>query len=249
MKRLVLKKSVLAILLTCNLSAFAQDFQVGDLSYRIVSGEKKTVTVSSCHNELDPIIDGGEEDDDVIFDAKPRHKAAPAGTYEETIPQTVTHSGTEYTVVGIDANAFQGREHLSIVSLPATLTFIGSEAFSGCKALQSITCYVKTPISISSNVFDSVNRTSCTLTVYRSSLPAYKSASVWREFLLSSMDDPYIVGDVNQDGKISVADIVGIVTIINGRDASKLNIDAANVNGDAVIDIKDIDALRKLISE
>ncbi|MDB4180958.1 leucine-rich repeat protein [Flavobacteriaceae bacterium] len=59
----------------------------------------------------------------------------PEGTV--TIPATVTHSGTEYTVRSIGAQAFDFCTDLTAVSIPDTVTSIGDGAFVFC-ALESI---------------------------------------------------------------------------------------------------------------
>lgn len=51
-----------------------------------------------------------------------------------------------------------------------------------------------------------------------------------------------ILGDVNNDGKLSIADIVGIIRIING-DTTGLNIDAADYDQNGIIEKADADRL------
>ncbi len=46
------------------------------------------------------------------------------------IPKTVTYNGTTYTVTGIGNNAFRGCQDLTSVSLPNSITTIGTQAFS-----------------------------------------------------------------------------------------------------------------------
>lgn len=46
-----------------------------------------------------------------------------------TVPETVTHDGTTYTVTGIGEQAFMGCQSLAFVSIPATVTYIGEQAF------------------------------------------------------------------------------------------------------------------------
>ena len=85
----------------------------------------------------------------------------PEGTV--TIPATVTHSGTEYTVRSIGAQAFDFCTDLTAVSIPDTVTSIGRNTFLRCRNLSSVTignavtsigvsafygCYKLTAISI-----------------------------------------------------------------------------------------------------
>ncbi len=55
-----------------------------------------------------------------------------------SIPAEVEFGGRRYIVGIIDFDAFQNREELKSLSLPPTITFIGSRAFSGCQNLEDI---------------------------------------------------------------------------------------------------------------
>ena len=55
------------------------------------------------------------------------------------IPASVTYNGKVYTVVGLDTDALINSKKLLTLSLPATVTSIGTRAFTLCNALQSIT--------------------------------------------------------------------------------------------------------------
>ena len=51
------------------------------------------------------------------------------------------------------------------------------------------------------------------------------------------------IGDVNRDGRINVADVMGLVTILLEKDNEKpyrFDHDAANFNGDATISVTDV---------
>ncbi|MBO5333600.1 MAG: leucine-rich repeat domain-containing protein [Clostridia bacterium] len=60
---------------------------------------------------------------------------APAGAI--TIPETVTHNGYEYTVTGIESDAFY-MSLFTTVTLPSTITYIGDYAFSTCDYLENV---------------------------------------------------------------------------------------------------------------
>jgi uncharacterized repeat protein (TIGR02543 family) len=68
------------------------------------------------------------------------------------------------------------------LTLPAGLTSIGSWAFYGCSGFTSVTNLSLTPQSISSDVFGNVSISSIALRVPATSLAAYQSAQVWRDF-------------------------------------------------------------------
>lgn len=62
----------------------------------------------------------------------------------------------------------------------------------------------------------------------------------------------FLVGDVNRDGAVSIADVTALVNIILGKakypeDNDKYDFEAANVNGDKTISIADVTALVNII--
>jgi len=70
------------------------------------------------------------------------------------------------------------------LSIPESVVSIGSGAFYLCSALTSIYVYSKVPIdiSLSSSVFQSINKTTCYLYVPIASKRAYQAASQWQDF-------------------------------------------------------------------
>nr|MCR4665092.1 leucine-rich repeat domain-containing protein [Paludibacteraceae bacterium] len=55
------------------------------------------------------------------------------------IPEQVSYNNRDYTVIGIDEQAFYQQQNLTSVVIPATVTSIGSSAFEGCSSLNSVT--------------------------------------------------------------------------------------------------------------
>ena len=92
---------------------------------------------------------------------------------------TTLNIGNEVTT--IPANSFSSSK-LTTLTIPASVTSIGSFAFSGCSGLTQIINYAQTPQNISPNVFTDVNKTTCTLYVLSDSQAAYETAMVWRDF-------------------------------------------------------------------
>ncbi len=60
---------------------------------------------------------------------------APAGNI--TIPATVTYKGDEYTVTGVESEAFY-QSMFTTITLPSTITYIGDYAFSTCDYLEKV---------------------------------------------------------------------------------------------------------------
>ena len=93
-----------------------------------------------------------------------------------TIPSSV--NGCSVTSIG--NNAFENSQGLTSVTIPSSVTSIGDGAFQNCDNLTSIFIHVRTPLSITENVF--TNRANATLKVPDGSMVAYKAANYWKEF-------------------------------------------------------------------
>ena len=64
------------------------------------------------------------------------------------------------------------------------------------------------------------------------------------------MSEKLIIGDVNGDGSVSVADVTALVNIILGKDsgnASASQPQVADVNGDGSVSVADVTALVNII--
>ena len=67
-------------------------------------------------------------------------------------------------------------------------------------------------------------------------------------FRLTYLGPSVLIGDVNNDGSITIADVTALVNIILGKDAEgQYNHNAADVNGDSTITIADVTALVNII--
>jgi hypothetical protein len=115
------------------------------------------------------------------------------------------------TVSRIGSFAFQECSNLASIVIPEGVTSIGLHAFSECGLtsvilpstlssidnaftscpLKSITNLNPVPIDITSGVFRYVNISACKLYVPKNSVPLYKKAPVWRDFIVRGI--PFLV--------------------------------------------------------
>ena len=98
------------------------------------------------------------------------------------IPETVTHSGTTYTVTGIGHTAFYGCTAVTHISLPKTLTKIDSKAFFGCSSLSSVYCHAMTPPTLHSDAFNATAYSNVQIYVPTSVTSAYAASTNWSNF-------------------------------------------------------------------
>ena len=54
------------------------------------------------------------------------------------IPESVTYENVNYSVTGIENNAFEGCSGLTSITIPNSVTHIGSGAFKDCSSLLSV---------------------------------------------------------------------------------------------------------------
>lgn len=146
--------------------------------------------------------------------------------------------------------SFYSCENLQAVTLPINLTELGDGAFNNCNNLKSVTVEWTEPIPLMSGSTFS-NCTNCTLYVPDGCKAAYQAANYWRDFKeIREMSEKTIIGDVNGDGSISVADVTALVNIILGKDSGNTSASqpqVADVNGDGSISVADVTVLVNII--
>ena len=74
-----------------------------------------------------------------------------------------------------------------------------------------------------------------------------QSTTPARSSLTVTKGQAYMIGDVNCDGRLSVADVTTLISYVLGGSPDPFNLDAANVNGDDRINIGDVTGLISII--
>ena len=78
--------------------------------------------------------------------------------------------------------AFGYCSSLTSVTLPNSITSIGSSAFSWCESLKEVICYAEKVPEMGEKVFDNTPQNKATLYVLADALEDYKAAEQWKEF-------------------------------------------------------------------
>lgn len=84
----------------------------------------------------------------------------------------------------IDISTLSWCTNLKYLKIGDNVTNIGSYAFAWCEQLKTIVNYTPIPPIIEENVFQGLNRSSCTLYVPANSIDLYKRSMVWEDFII-----------------------------------------------------------------
>lgn len=164
-----------------------------------------------------------------------------------SVPEKMTHEGTEYAVTGIaerafrdckgmysltlpkslrqvEQKSFEGCAGLAEIVLPGNVRQIGAAAFHGCKQLREIKLESRVPIALSEKEtpFDSRHYQSVVLVVPNGTVDAYKSSAVWKEFAtIRESDVNAVTPPVHVPQASSVVYDLNGVRVLPQRDAQQ----------------------------
>ena len=160
-----------------------------------------------------------------------------AGTSLEAIDLTGVSALGDY--------ALYNNDRVSVVELPASTTWLGTRAMAGMTGMTAITSNAAEVPALGQDVWLGVNQSQIPLTVPNSAIAQYKEAEQWKEFMIA--DPGWLVGDVNLDGEVNIADVNAVVSIIQGNPADEGTLQRADVNEDGEINIADINLIINII--
>lgn len=140
-------------------------------------------------------------------------------------------------VTSIGDHAFEGCYYMSSFSLPSSLTHIGDSAF---KTVSDIVHHVyvsaRTPLAIPDVFFGRSDEDY--LYVPKGSKAAYMAADYWNHFNVIEMTG--VRGDLNFDGKVTVADVMVLIDIIVGRESVFRPVYLCDLNIDNKVTVADV---------
>ena len=142
------------------------------------------------------------------------------------------------SVTRIGSEAFSGCTNLQKVHIGKSVKTIGEFAFNKCTNITQISSEAVVPPACESGVFFYINTSKCKLIVPKNSLDAYKQAYQWKDFLLIEDNTTGITNTVyNNSG------LADVYTIDGTKRISKASTDEINalpkgmyiVNGKKII--------------
>ena len=148
------------------------------------------------------------------------------------------------TIVKIEASAFSGCSNLKSVSIPLSVKSISESVFEKCIKLESVVVNNPVPPSISNNTFS--NNGAIILYVPKGCRESYLSAENWRYFgQIREMTG--VRGDVNQDGDVTLSDVMLAVSAILGNEEAFIPLEFSDMDDDGIVSLGDIMAIVDII--
>ena len=151
------------------------------------------------------------------------------------------------SVTSIGYCAFYGCTGLTSVIIPNSVTFIGFYAFGFCYGLTNVYSYITDLSKVTSEdrlfaVNNNYDYSGRKLHVLQGMVDDYQADENWYPYFGSIVE--LVLGDVNCDLEVNIADVNAAIDIILGGNSSTL---AADVNNDGEINIADINAVIDII--
>ena len=139
-----------------------------------------------------------------------------------------------------------GGNSLTSVTFGEDVTQICNNLLYGCSNLTTVTVKSAIPPDMTANSIP--NRANATLYVPFGSKSAYEAANYWKEFKeIVEMQPEFVLGDVNGDETVDIADAVAVVNHVVGKANTSFVEQAADVNGDGVVNIADVVRIVNLV--
>ena len=146
---------------------------------------------------------------------------------EVIIPKEVTYNNKKYIVAGIANNGFVGAD-ISAITLPETISYVGLDAFKGCKNITTVTCLSLLPPSVDESSFEESVYGKATLVIDPSAESVYKNDEVWSQFYALS---PTSIDDIESEGESAVRVEGGNIIAPEGSEVFDLSGRRVSVTG------------------
>ena len=131
---------------------------------------------------------------------------------------------------------------IDTMRLPETIVYLGDYAMAGMTGMKVLKTDATDVPELGNNVWAGVNQPAVPLIAPdNESTELYKAADQWMYFFFQS-DDDFLLGDVNDDGAVNIADVTALIDYLLGS-GDNINLKNADVNQDDSINIADVTAL------
>ena len=147
-------------------------------------------------------------------------------------------------LVAIREGAFVFCSSLKTIVFSQNVRRIGTNAFASCSDIKEVVCMAKTPTMLAEEIFSASTYNTATLYVLALSKEQYEAADYWKKF-----NKVRSIGDVNQDQRVNVADIMALVNYVLKRPVIDFEFRVGDVNYDDVITVTDIMEVVKICLE
>ena len=148
------------------------------------------------------------------------------------------------SVTTIGSNTFYYCTGLRSVTIPNSVMSIGYRAFKSCIALEAIQVLATTPPSCSSSMFLDETYSQANLYIPKGCLDAYRSDKKWGRFS-NIVESSFIKGDVNLDETVNTGDATALVNhLLNVKSVPHFS---ADINADNQVNTSDVTAIISII--
>ncbi len=169
----------------------------------------------------------------------------PAFTFagaETLVTDSIIPANTER----VEAFSFYNACQMQLIVVPQSIMHIGDKAMAGMTGLKTIKVYTTSSVpELGDSVWAGVDQPSVALDLKHKELAAeFGSAQQWQNFHILK---DYILGDVNDDGNLDVADATLLVNYVLGNAPDPFHTELADTNQDGEIDVTDVTTLINMV--
>ena len=139
-------------------------------------------------------------------------------------------------------------QEIDTMRLPSSVLYLGDYAMAGMTGMAVLKTAASEVPALGENVWAGVDQPSVPLvTPSDESTALYKVADQWMNFFFDPGIPDYIIGDVNNDGYVNLADVAALINYMLTGDGSNINMLAADVNQDSNVNVGDLSALISIL--
>ena len=155
------------------------------------------------------------------------------------LKEDVAHIGS-YAFYNVSAD-------IDTMRLPQSVAYLGDMAMAGMTGMKVLKTDATDVPELGSDVWAGVNQSRVPLiTPDSESTELYKATDQWMYFFFQDEDD-FLLGDVDDDGFVNIADVTTLIDYLLGGDGISINTRAADVDQDGNINIADVTSLIDLL--